>query len=307
MKPSVLSKALGLSIISLNLALLPVSAQTGTTPGNSTTGSNATSNPNIGASPAPSNGTTGSSMAPSSSTSGSSTAPSDANASNNNAPSSSTSGNSTTPGAANTGNSNASSGSPSGASTAPGAATTDNSTTSSSETTSTKSGGFDWGWLGLIGLLGLASLFYRSQRSSVVARTGYEPLHASSESTGDRLQQGFDQAQVGAHGLWDQLKTGVDDFKERRAQEKEIKGIKNALGRPSKRVILDKQDNLILNVGDLVTHQAIERARHADMLDVLLDSVDEQEPEIANEERSAPIAGEASLEEQETTTNRHQH
>ncbi len=42
------------------------------------------------------------------------------------------------------------------------------------------------------------------------------------------------------------------------------------------------------------------------MLDVLLDPVDDREPEIANEERSASVSGEASLEEcqRDNTVNR---
>lgn len=49
--------------------------------------------------------------------------------------------------------------------------------------------------------------------------------------------------------------------------------IQNALGRPVVRVIRDKHDRVILDVGDLVTYPAIERARQADTLDKLLNSV----------------------------------
>ena len=61
--------------------------------------------------------------------------------------------------------------------------------------------------------------------------------------------------------------------------------------------MLDKQDNIILNVGDSITHQAVERARLADMLDVLLDSVDDR-TKVANEEQSSESI-EASLKERE--------
>ena len=90
-----------------------------------------------------------------------------------------------------------------------------------------------------------------------------------------------------------ELKTDVDDFQHSRAEAKEIKQTKSALGRWSNRIILDKQDNISLNVGDLITHQAIERARTADMLDVLLDSVDDR-TKVANEEQSSESI-EASL------------
>jgi hypothetical protein len=51
------------------------------------------------------------------------------------------------------------------------------------------------------------------------------------------------------------------------------KHIKEALGYPVKRIIRDKQDKIILNVGDLVTHKAVLRARQVGALDVLLKSV----------------------------------
>ncbi|MEB3278966.1 MAG: hypothetical protein VKK42_08625 [Lyngbya sp.] len=53
-------------------------------------------------------------------------------------------------------------------------------------------------------------------------------------------------------------------------QDKEIKA---ALGRPIKRVIRDEQGEIILDVGDLITHKAVLRARQAGVLDLLLSSV----------------------------------
>lgn len=53
-------------------------------------------------------------------------------------------------------------------------------------------------------------------------------------------------------------------------QNKEIRA---ALGRPVKRVIRDQQNKIILNVGDLITHKAVLRARQVGVLDVLLNSV----------------------------------
>jgi uncharacterized protein YrrD len=113
------------------------------------------------------------------------------------------------------------------------------------------------------------------------------------------FDRGFAKTQAHAHNFWEWCRNKWHDFTEHRAQERETKRIKAALGRPSQRVILDERDNVILNVGDLVTNQAIERARYANVLDVLLDSVDEQKAEVSDEERKAPVAGEASLEKQE--------
>lgn len=122
------------------------------------------------------------------------------------------------------------------------------------------------------------------------------------DTTSDRLQSGLNQAKVEAKTSWERLKAEVTDFRQRKAKERENKRIKEALGRPVNRVILDQQDNVILNIGELVTHQAIDRARYADMLDILLDSVDERSPELTDEEWVAPVAGEASLEEHDKLT-----
>jgi len=284
---SALSKAIRAGVISLNLVILPialpVAAQTGTASGNSTAGSNTTSkantnnssstnDANLSNSPTPSNSNPGTSDTSSGSTSGTSATPSPSSAS-------------ASPSAAP---------SPSNANPSPSAtpSSADTSTAPSQGTTST--GGehqSEWGLLGLLGLIGLAGLLHRTATPRETA--------SSSSYASDRLDQGLTQAGVGASGLWNRLSTRASESRRRRAREKEIKQIKNALGRPSNRVILDRQDNIILNVGDLITNQAVERARMNNMLDVLLDSVDAKTPEIAEAEHSAPVSGEASLEKRE--------
>jgi hypothetical protein len=39
-----------------------------------------------------------------------------------------------------------------------------------------------------------------------------------------------------------------------------IADIADAIGRPVTKVILDREDNVILNLGDIITHQAVQRA-----------------------------------------------
>jgi len=53
-------------------------------------------------------------------------------------------------------------------------------------------------------------------------------------------------------------------------QDKKIRSI---LGYPVKRVICDRQGNIILNVGDIIGFQALERVKQADKLDYLFSSV----------------------------------
>lgn len=311
MKFSVLAKAIGAGVISFNLATLPIllsaSAQTTAAPSGSssaTTGNSNIADPNI-------NPTTGTGNNSGNTNTGTNTVPGTSmpSGSNDSATSSTdpspAAGASTSADSANSSNTT-SSGSNSSSST--GSSTTSNGSNTNAQpsqpTISTRENHSSLGWLGLLGLIGLASLFRKPTRSSV----DHKHIQTKLNSANDQLEKGVAQAGEGLGNFIGELKTDVNDFKERRAKAKEIKEIKNALGRPSTRVILDREDNVILNVGDLITNQAIERARSADMLDVLLDSVDEQKPSIDDAERSAPVPGEASLEEQEDATainNRH--
>jgi len=83
---------------------------------------------------------------------------------------------------------------------------------------------------------------------------------------------------------------------EQRADD-ESERIKRVLGRPVTRVILDSQDNVILNTGEVITNQAVRRARVAGVLDILLDSVYEGDAGLSAEDMRAPESGIASLEE----------
>ena len=67
------------------------------------------------------------------------------------------------------------------------------------------------------------------------------------------------------------------------------------MGRPVTRVILDRNDEVILNVGELITHQAIAISRQADVLEILLDSVYTVTPNLSLDELRAPEAGKAAL------------
>ncbi len=114
--------------------------------------------------------------------------------------------------------------------------------------------------------------------------------------------QGAETVKEQAVGIWDTIKEKAAELTGN-AQEKkaeydanaEQKKINNALGRPTTRVILDPQDHVILNTGDLITHAAIDRSRDAGVLEVLLDSVYTAEPEITPEMLRAKEPGEAAL------------
>jgi uncharacterized protein YrrD len=114
-------------------------------------------------------------------------------------------------------------------------------------------------------------------------------------TAGDRLKTSTASAQVGAANLWDKVKETASDLQDRSTQALDEKRIKGALGRPTTRVILDLNDQVILNVGELITHKAVESARVAGILDVLLDSVYTETPHLSLAELRAPGDGTAAL------------
>ena len=114
-------------------------------------------------------------------------------------------------------------------------------------------------------------------------------------TAGDRLKTTTATAQVGAANLWDKVKETASDLQDRSTHALDEKRIKGALGRPTTRVILDLNDQVILNVGELITHKAVESARAVGILDVLLDSVYTETPHLSLAELRAPGEGTAAL------------
>jgi uncharacterized protein YrrD len=127
----------------------------------------------------------------------------------------------------------------------------------------------------------------QTQAGSLATITG-ERLKTTTSVAGDRLQEG-------AANMWDRVRETANDLQGRSSQALEQKRIKGALGRPTTRVILDRDDEVILNVGELISHKAIESARSAGVLDVLLDSVYTETPRLSLDELRAPEKGSAAL------------
>ena len=121
-------------------------------------------------------------------------------------------------------------------------------------------------------------------------------------NTGMRAREQATIAQENAYTFWEELKTQFREFQERSARAAHQKRIEQALGRPVKRVILDPQDNVILNVGELITHKAIRQAEQGGVLNILLNSVYTQSPQISDAELRAPECGLASLEREPRLT-----
>jgi uncharacterized protein YrrD len=142
-----------------------------------------------------------------------------------------------------------------------------------------------------------ARTYHKEQ--DLLSAVGLSTGAATQSQAGERLETATQQVREGAGNLWGRLKEKVSDIQERDAQQGEEARIKYALGRPVNRVILDRQDNVILNVGELITNQAVTDARQAGVLDILLSSVYDKDPELTQDELRAPEPGRDSLEQRE--------
>lgn len=137
---------------------------------------------------------------------------------------------------------------------------------------------------------------------SLLEAVGLQPTEAThyraNEAVSDagmRVREQATIAQDYAYTFWKNLKTQYREFQHRSARSMHKQRIEQALGRPVNRVILDPQDNVILNVGELITHQAVWQAEQGGVLSILLNSVYKKNPEISDAELRAPERGSAAL------------
>jgi uncharacterized protein YrrD len=140
----------------------------------------------------------------------------------------------------------------------------------------------------LLNSVGLSTTDSVQSHTGALASTAGNRLKSTASNAGEQIKEG-------AKTLWNQVQETASDFQQRSAYEIEERRIKGALGRPVTRAILDRNDEVILNVSELITHQAIEMARQEDVLDILLDSVYTQTPKLSLESLRAPEDGKAAL------------
>jgi uncharacterized protein YrrD len=131
--------------------------------------------------------------------------------------------------------------------------------------------------------------------------TRYRANEAVSDA-GVRVREQAVIAQENAYTLWEDLKTQYRKLQRQSVRSIHKRRIEQALGRPVNRVILDPQDNVILNVGELITHSAIRQAEQGGVLNILLNSVYTKNPQISDAELRAPERGMASLEHEHELT-----
>jgi uncharacterized protein YrrD len=107
-----------------------------------------------------------------------------------------------------------------------------------------------------------------------------------------------------AAGLWDKFTRKVGEMTDAAGQrvdheqtKRRLDQIEDAVGRPVTKVFLDLEDRVILDLGDLITHAAIQRAHDAGSLDSLLGSVYKGDVAFQRDEMRAEKPGAAALEE----------
>ena len=132
---------------------------------------------------------------------------------------------------------------------------------------------------------------------------------AGAGAISEGAQHVYGEAKEVAVDVWDTVKEKTQQLigysKEKKHEYDEAtleKKIKDAVGRPVTRVILAPDDTIILNTGDIITNKAIQEAQAVDYVDMILDSVYQDEPEITPEMMRAQGEGDAALATQQQPT-----
>ncbi|MBD2682924.1 MULTISPECIES: PRC-barrel domain-containing protein [Nostoc] len=140
------------------------------------------------------------------------------------------------------------------------------------------------------------------KEAELLNATGLDLATAARSSASDtwletkvQLRDGASIAQKNLNSFWHTLKKQSQKLQGRSTRAMKKQRIDQALGRPVTRVILDPEDNVILNVGELITHRAVSQAEESGVLNILLSSVYTKEPEISDKELRASEHGMAAL------------
>ena len=111
-------------------------------------------------------------------------------------------------------------------------------------------------------------------------------------AAGDTLGNVWDRFTRKLSEMTDATGKRVDEAQTRQR----LSQIEDAIGRPVTKVILDREDNVILNLGDIITHQSIQRAYESGQLDSLLKSAYVGQVAFEKDEMRARQEGAAVIE-----------
>ena len=134
----------------------------------------------------------------------------------------------------------------------------------------------------------------------VIGTTGGAAVGSTVAAASDKLAAGAQNVKESASGLLDRAKDWISETRDKASDDMEERRIEGAIGRPVNRVVLDPQDNIILNIGEIITHKAVEQARSSDVLGILLSSVSTETPSIAPMTVRPDEHGQAALGNQPT-------
>jgi uncharacterized protein YrrD len=123
------------------------------------------------------------------------------------------------------------------------------------------------------------------------------------QSTDKAFERGSENLKSQFGTVWENVKAKASSLKEQVASKTEEQRVKAALGKPVTRMILDDEDKVIIRTGDIITHQAIEQAREAGALDMLLSSVYKKDPAFSSDELKAKGGEYKSKEKEYEDTN----
>jgi len=142
------------------------------------------------------------------------------------------------------------------------------------------------------------------------ARAGnnLDPLYqavgrARSVPVGEQAVEAASKAADSASDLWARFTGRLSEMTDAAGQRMDTQQtqarlgkINDAIGRPVTKVFLDRDDSVILDLGDLVTHQAVQRANDAGLLDSLLACVYvASDVSFTRDEMRADIAGDSTV------------
>ena len=140
------------------------------------------------------------------------------------------------------------------------------------------------------------------QRAEQTGKVNAVIAAAGLGTASDAVQETYGVVTDKTGDAWDSVKEKTSDLTDSAQQKKaeldeaaQQRKIKHALGRPITRIVLAQDDSVILNTGDIITHKAIKMGRDNEVLDVILDSVYDTEPDITPEMARATEPGAAAL------------
>jgi hypothetical protein len=107
----------------------------------------------------------------------------------------------------------------------------------------------------------------------LTAAAGFSEPKRSASPVASAVNTGAEVARDIVGGFVSRMRDGANKAIAFGEQKLEDRAIRYALGRRVDRAIIDDRDNVVLAEGGLITHRAIERAREAGVLDMLLTSV----------------------------------